>query len=532
MSTKKSTVKYTKRVKNISFSEKYIPKTLNDIIGNKSQITYIKNWLINYDKNKKLHTSNVKTKKKEPLKIDTDIDDSDEVDIVTDITADTDINVDTDIDVHEFENKNRPKNKKNVDGTHACMTIFGDHGVGKTCTITTILNSLEYNIQTIDFSKIGSNKNMMEYINKIIKCNNIYDQLNDNNNMRTAIIVDEMESAGSPIEKKFILTLLKKNEEYWYFPIIFISNGKHSKLITILRKNTNVVNFYQPARDNLLKLLIRLCEIEKIQIESKELGYKIVEHSQYDYRRLISILQYLYESYGNKIIQQNFEEYKKICKSKDVNINIYKAASNMITSYKSIDECLRLYEGEKATIPLMLQQNYITCLIKYNKNSDKSFKLADEIAKSIAFGDLVENYIYSDQNWDMQEVHGFLTCVNPAYKLYSERMNINNETFCRYELVYPMTFNRSSIKHINKKNIIKSDINLEITDFIYANKLVKHLIDDEKLEECANLFNDYGSKIKNIEAILKINKINETKTVLPTNIKKKLGQLLINNDKV
>ena len=67
---------------------------------------------------------------------------------------------------------------------------------------------------------------------------------------------------------------------------------------------------------------------------------------------------------------------------------------------------------------------------------------------------------------------------------------------------------------------------MEIKDFIFANRLIRQMIADEKIEECAGLFSKYGAKVENIESILKIDKKNETKTVIPTQIKKKLTQLL------
>jgi hypothetical protein len=68
--------------------------------------------------------------------------------------------------------------------------------------------------------------------------------------------------------------------------------------------------------------------------------------------------------------------------------------------------------------------------------------------------------------------------------------------------------------------------NLEIKDFIYANRLIRNLLDNNKLDACAKIFEGYNAKVENIESILKIDKINETKTIIPTQTKKKLAVLL------
>jgi replication factor C subunit 1 len=487
-----------------SFAEKYKPIIPSNIIGNKPQITQLKEWLSEYEQNAKKILSDPKKRKK--IRV-----------IIPDETA-SDIMIKDD---DKFTNKSKcPR---------SCLLVTGDHGVGKSCTVMAILKQMGYTVQNINLSKIGSNKNVDENVKKLVKNNNIYYHILDNKKEKIAIVIDEIEAANSPIEKNFILTLLKKNEEKWYFPIIFISNGKHSKLSTVLKKNSNVVVFFQPSNDSLMKLLLKICHAEKMYIESEKIAYKIVEHCQQDFRRLVYVLQDLKTNYGhNQITNDDVEEYCNLCKRKDTDIDIYRATAEMIGNYKSIDECLRLYEGEKVIIPLVIHQNYIKCITCYHKNSDKAFELAYEISKSIAIGDVIENYIYSDQNWDMQEVHGFLTCVNPAFKLANEKMNINEEYF-KKSLNFPMDLNRTSIRKINRRNVVNANAclkNFEIKDFIFANELIRNLIADGKYEECAELFNGYNATVENIESILKIDKINEAKSILPTTVKKKLAKLL------
>jgi len=392
-----------------------------------------------------------------------------------------------------------------------------------------ILNQLGFKVQTVNLSKIGSNKNVIDNVNKLTVGSNVYSKLNDEEKEKIAVVIDELESAISPVEKNFILTLLKKNEERWFFPILFISSGKHSKLNTTIKTNSNVVSFYRPTNDVLMKLLCLIGQKEKMCFENENVGNMIVEYSQNDFRRLTSILQDLKTMYaGKQITKKHVLEYCKMFKKKDTDIDIYRAATKMFIDYESIDDCLRLYEGEKVIIPLVMHQNYIKCINNFHPNGGKSFKIVNDISKSMAYGDIIEDYIYSDQNWDMKEVHGFLTCIYTSYKLHVNKLNVHPE-YLKQSLEFPYDLNRTSIKQINKRNVTNSNgclKNMEIKDFIFANRLIRQLIADHKIEECADLFSKYGAKVENIESILKIDKINETKTVIPTQIKKKLTQLL------
>lgn len=474
----------------MSFFEKYSPSTISDVIGNKNQIDIIKNWLVKYEINRKICAENPKRRK-----------------------------------------KNTPQNEG---GTHSCLFVVGDHGVGKTCVVKLLLNKHNYSVHNVNLSQIGTNKNknVDEVVDKILNMGNIFDNLAQENTCSPVILVDEIESANSQVEKNFIASLVKKNEEKWICPIIFISNGKHSKTTTYIKKNSNIVTFTQPTIENMKKILLRICAAEKMKLDNVKSCERIVEHSQRDIRRLISTLQDLKTNFGKtRITATHIEEYFKSSKQKDSDIHIYKATADMIVDYKSINDCLRLYVGERVIIPLVMHQNYIKCLSKYRPDNKQTITLASDISSSIAMGDVIENYIYSDQNWDMQEVHGFMSCVYPSYKMSNEKINSNVEMLAKY-LDFPVDLNRTSIKRINYKNVANSNAclkNLDVTDFIMLNKLIRKLLAENKIEECVELFRNYNIGIDGFESVLKIDKINDTKTILPTQTRKKIIQLLDDN---
>lgn len=495
----------------IDFVEKYRPKTTSEIIGNIKQITQMETWLKNYDKTKQTILSAPKKGKKKKIEINIE-----------------DIEKDSAIEENISESQNFKKNNQQYTD-HACMMLIGDHGVGKTCGIIAILNKLKYTVRTFDLSTLGSNKSIPEHISKLTKGTNIFDKLNDVNNMKTAILIDEIESANSPVEKNFILALMKSNEEFWHLPIIFISSGKHTKLNSVLKTYTNTVYFEQPNKNELMTLLIKIATEEKMLFDNVNIGNELIAYAQNDFRRLVSIIQDLKTKYGTKsITSDNMLEYQQITKKKDTSVVIFKSSAQMMARYKNIDECLKIYEKEKVIIPLVIHQNFIKAIINSRCNKSKKFTIVSDIAKSISFGDLVENYIYSDQNWDMQEVHGFMTCVEPAFKINREKINVDEQLLTN-SLDFPCDLNRTSIKKINKRNIINSNVclkNFGIKDFIFANRLIRQLLDDEKIQECVDLFAGYGAKVENVESILKIDKINEPKTILNSTIKKKLVQSL------
>lgn len=499
---------------NIDFSIKYYPKKISDIIGCRDQIHQIKEWLNSFETNKIEIQKSSKKKTKKNKKKDIDISDKENITDNTDLDLELDVEYNTD--------------KKSNIGIHSCLIITGDHGTGKSCVVNAILSEMNYNIEIINLSKIGSNKNIIENINKITKGNNIIDKLNNKFKITNVLIIDEIQSANSPVEKNYITMLLKLNEDKWFFPIIFISNKKHSKLITTIKSNSNIIYFHQPTKNNIMNLLIKIATNEKIYIDDEKTGYKIVENSQCDYRRLIFFMQNLKLNYPDiQLTSKIIDEYYKLFKKKDLDIDIYRATARMMTKYEGIEECLKLYESDTVTIPLVMHQNFLKYIIQYDTKQN-SFEIAYNISKSLSFSDLIADHIYSDQNWDIQNVFGFFSCVKPSYDIAKYGITTNEE-YLKNKLDYPSDLNRTSIKYINKKNIINSNICLKsfnISDFIFVNKLLKKFIDEEEYEKCAEIFNGYNIKIENIESILKIDKINNTKVSMSSNIKKKISKFL------
>ena len=257
---------------------------------------------------------------------------------------------------------------------------------------------------------------------------------------------------------------------------------------------------------------------------------KIIENTQGDIRRLVFILQDLKETYGNKMITLKLiKNYSDMFKLKDIDIDLYKATEQILYNYKCINDSLRLFETEKVIIPVMVHQYYIENLMANHVNKQQIIETAKTITDSLSSGDVIENFIYGDQNWDMQDIHGFYTCVIPSFNM----TNNINPNYKRIGLKFAMDLNKTSIKKINKKTINNTNKffnDMNIMDFIYINKTIRKYLRDNNLEGCVNLLKTYNINADNIEQIikslLKIDKINGVERKLATIEKKELINLI------
>jgi dihydroneopterin aldolase len=152
----------------------------------------------------------------------------------------------------------------------------------------------------------------------------------------------------------------------------------------------------------------------------------------------------------------------------------------------------------------MIHYNYHKSLIENCKTS-KSFAILEKIAESMSQGDIIENYIYGEQCWNIKKLHGYYSCAAPSYYLTHD-MKSNN----RVNIEFTKDLSKTSIRFINGKNKTKSDKffeNNNTLDYIHIGNIVKTLIETENHKECAEIMNFYNINIDQLETLLKINKI-------------------------
>ena len=438
------------------WTNKYQPKKLNEIIGNKDEIDIIKKWLLNYN------------------------------------------------------------NHKN----HIAV-ISGGHGIGKNLIIKLALQETGYQIKNICSTSL-KNKNIIfdEIIHPCAKTKNVYNSLNNQvNNLKYAIIIDDTESITLKSEKENLSELLKLNSEHRYFPIIFISNLQHSKLVDNLKKTSLDIILSAPTIEETKKYIINICKKEKMEITNDKIYNQIIKFTQFDIRRLLYILQDLFFTYKTKPITiEMFKEYQQLTQKKDIDIGLFYAAKNLLDEYKNVNECLQLYETEKVLLPLTIYENYHRKIFKQKMNDADILEVMSEISNSTSIGDVIETNIYSDQNWFLQNIHGFYTCADTSYTIntigakYVDKTKPETKKI-NYDLDFSIDLHKTSSKNINKKkNIATLQIKLKnknINDMLYINKILFELENNKTNSIIKSIKDQYNLDSKDILLALKIDKTNE-----------------------
>ena len=82
-----------------------------------------------------------------------------------------------------------------------------------------------------------------------------------------------------------------------------------------------------------------------------------------------------------------------------------------------------------------------------NKSWDEKLYQIVKISDSISRGDNIETSIYTDQNWYLQNIHGFYSCLNTSYWINK----FNDKDIDQGSIKFSSDLNKTSLKNINKK---------------------------------------------------------------------------------
>lgn len=415
------------------------------------------------------------------------------------------------------------------------IIISGNQGLGKTLTIKIILEELGYIIRIINPNEIKDHRIYDDFNDYYNFTNSIYNKINfsEQKNKKIALIFDETENITLTSEKKYVMDIYKDNNKSKSFPLIFISNNQHSKLLNDLKKGCTEIIFTTPTISELTELVKKISLMENITWESEKskdfleldslamtenkLIEKLIIFSQNDIRRLINLFQELsYHLINGKVTNSSINEFINKSREKNVDTGLFDSTKRILNNYLDYDTIIKLYESEKVLLPLMIHENYLKKIL--NKSKDSWFDIISNIVKvsdSISRGDNIETSIYTDQNWYLQNIHGFYTCINTSFWINKTKTNYKINL---NDIKFSSDLNKTSLKNINRKNIInlsKIINNKSNQEILMLNRICNHLIQENKENKLIKILTGYNKDItiKEIELCLKIDKTIEFNTL-------------------
>ncbi len=358
----------------ILWTDKYTPKSLDEIIGNKITISKIINWLDDWDdvilngKIKKVITKFTKGQKP------------------------------------HFENIN----------ARACL-ITGDPGIGKTSSIRLISKLKGYQIFETNAS-LQRNKSIIQsnvgflFNNTTIPFNNLEDI-----NTKNLIIMDEIDGMSGNDDRggiSALIDIIKKTK----IPIICIANDRQSQKLKSLVNYCYDLKFMKPDKRQISNRMLKICEKEGINCEMNALEY-ICESCGNDIRQCINFIEMyskIHKSITFKDISNNINSYNK---DSSVMLSNFDAAGKLLNNSNSkkmsIRELLDLYFIDYDLIPLLIHENYLSSF-KFDHKKDILENLSFE-SDLISESDIIDKRIRINQNWNLLGDRGILGSVSSCF---------------------------------------------------------------------------------------------------------------------
>lgn len=395
--------------------DKYKPKKISDIVGNKVQIKKAKLWLSNY------------------------------------------------------------RNK--VKGTKLSLFICGPPGIGKTTLSHLIFKSFDYDIIEFNASDIRNQKLVREHLKSIIGKVSISKLMGGN--LLNGIIMDEVDglSSGDKGGISELITFINPNKnkrgknkiEFQYNnPIICISNTDSDKKMRDLKKECEIIHFVYPKKNELYDFAIKILEKENKEIDDDEL-LKIIMFCQNDIRKLISTLEYYFKkdlglnkndndipidtnNYSN-VNDSNVNIFLENLDQKKQDVTLFGSVYNILNEYKNIDDIINLYLSDKNLINLLIHENILGMMKNYKNNDEEKIKIMEKIYENMAISDIYDNEIYMNNNFDLAMVNGVVKCANVSY-LLNQQKKLTYQKFSSSDIVFSKLLSKFSLHYTNHKNRI------------------------------------------------------------------------------
>ena len=443
------------------WSDKYKPKSIDDMVGNKKNIEIIKKWLSDFK-----------------------------------------------------------SNKKNVERS---LFISGPPGIGKTTIAHLILKYFNYEIIEFNASDVRSQKSVKDNLLKILNNTNV-SLMQDNTLRNIGIIMDEVDGMssgdrGGVSELVSIITPPKKdkrgkkdNNKTYINPIICICNNNTEKKLSDLKKICLEINFSKPNNNDLKTISDKIIKSENITIDEDALQL-IINYSQNDVRRLTFLLQDISKTFENKhITSEDIETLYKSFSKKNLDIGLFEATNKLLNNYHNLEETIVMYESDKSLMAMMMHENFITTIQK-NRKDTNSVKLEKiyEVIHNLSVGDIIDKYIYNNQYWGLQGYNGIIKCSLPS-KIVN---NMEKSLYSNSDINFTSLLSKSALQYGNQKNfiLIKDKLQISKKYVMYANEIILNELmntnENENITRSLKRIINYNMDINDLEKIIKLNKIDK-----------------------
>jgi len=410
--------------------------------------------------------------------------------------------------------------KNNSDETEKVLLILGPSGIGKTLLADLLLKEFKYEKIELNSSDVRSQKKISDFLKKSLTYRNVVDMFYGGNRP-IGLLMDEIDTISKLSDKGGLsefLSILKLNEKHdnlkkqslkkkklkkidvsiedyikLYNPIICTSNDITDKKINELKKYSEVIYLKNPIDEEIIMVINDICNKVGFVIEEK-VKKKLIEYTKKDIRKLIILMESLYNTFPNTKINDNlFIQFTKIFTEKEEDIQLFDSTSILMNKKMSIYNSQLYFDIDCLLIPLMLYHNSIDYIKNCSDDNKKKLHIYDKILHSICVHDTVQTNIFELQEWnELYDISSFYGSSMP--NIYFTELKSKSST---KNIQFTNLLNKISQMFVNKKLLISAKncftkVNLDLDEVIYSAEILSNYFDDYRLNN-DNLKDDSSS---------------------------------------
>ncbi|KAH9699366.1 Replication factor C subunit 1 [Citrus sinensis] len=366
----------------LTWTEKYRPKTPNEIVGNQQLVKQLHTWLAHW--NEKFLDTGTK----------------------------------------------RNGKKQNDASAEKAAILSGSPGMGKTTAAKLVCQMLGFQAIEVNASdsrgkadaKIskgigGSNANSIKELvsNEALSAN-----MDRSKHPKTVLIMDEVDgmSAGDRGGIADLIASIKISK----IPIICICNDRYSQKLKSLVNYCSDLRFRKPRKQEIAKRLMQIANAEGLEVNEIALE-ELADRVNGDIRMAINQLQYM--SLSLSVIKYDDIRQRLLSSAKDEDISPFTAVDKLFGfngGKLRMDERIDLSMSDPDLVPLLIQENYINYRpSSAGRDEVKRLSLIARAAESISDGDIFNVQIRRNQQWQLSQSSSLASCIIPAALMHGQR---------------------------------------------------------------------------------------------------------------
>lgn len=380
------------------------------------------------------------------------------------------------------------------------LLLYGPPGVGKTTLANVILNQYNYDVIEFNTSDVRNQKLIKEKLNEIFNKQNILGLMNKESK-KIGIIMDELDgiSSGERSGITEFLNLINPKKNKFNNPIVCTTNSISEKKIKEVMKYSLSIKISKPSQKDLMKLIETIETEEKLNI-SDEQKLLLVRKSQFDFRRLVNMMQFIY---NGDVKEKDYMKLIQNYKEKDLDHLLFDSVEKILNRYNYQDIILS-YNSDKNLISMLIYENFLyEIVLNCNESYETKVSNISEIFNNFSIADNLDNQIMVNHNFELAEFCGFNKCIVTSFLIN----NMKKKTFKKHnEILFSKLLNKSSLEYLNYKSLdtILNKFNLHCSTYIhqvFADFISYLLMNKNTYNIGINIINSYNYDIKKIDKI-------------------------------